>query len=388
MLPYGSKIVAATTATGAGAGAAAAGLAGAGAGAVYGLRAGMATTMFAMEYTNEVMDAISHFGYDISDPDSVAEALQDNKVWSRGRERGLKRGIPIAIADYLTASLAGKVIKVGSVASKAKRIGAMTAERLLVDPLGEASGEAIAQVTVGDELDFKEIVAEAGGGLGNNTSNMAINLARETKSKNKVDLANKLTDINFISKDISSDKQISDWSNNMERLGKIKPEVNQRIQKNVGLRRDAKDLQDAAPIERIVYSGKNRAVRARIMTLLAAKEELSSTQNRKSVFGEKIREIDAELASTVETGNLLPQEEQVVLAGQGVLSAKEQASAADVREVLPEYAIKKGIRGKMVPVSKEEFLKKIDESSADELQKINKRRCHSRAKHRGASASR
>ena len=371
MLPYGSKIVAATTATGAGAGAAAAGLAGAGAGAVYGLRAGMATTMFAMEYTNEVMDAISHFGYDISDPDSVAEALQDNKVWARGRERGLKRGIPIAIVDYLTASLAGKVIKVGSVASKAKRIGAMTAERLLVDPLGEASGEAIAQVTVGDELDFKEIVAEAGGGLGNNTSNMAINLARETKSKNRVDLANKFTDINFISKEISSDKQISDWSNNMERLGKINPEVNQRIQKNVGLRRDAKDLQDAAPIERIIYSGKNRAVRARIMTLLAAKEELSSTQNRRSVFGEKIREIDAELASTVETGNLLPQEEQVVLAGQGVLSTTEQASATDVREALPEYRIKKGIRGKMVPVSKEEFLKRIDESSADELQKIN-----------------
>ena len=371
MLPYGSKIVAATTATGAGAGAAAAGLAGAATGAVYGLRAGMATTMFAMEYTNEVMDAISHFGYDISDPDSVAEALQDNEVWARGRERGLKRGIPIAIVDYLTASLAGKVIKVGSVASKAKRIGAMTAERLLVDPLGEASGEAIAQVTVGDELDFKEIVAEAGGGLGNNTSNMAINLARETKSKNRVDLANKFTDINFISKEISSDKQISDWSNNMERLGKITPEVNQRIQKNVGLRRDAKDLQDAAPIERIIYSGKNRAVRARIMTLLAAKEELSSTQNRRSVFGEKIREIDAELASTVETGNLLPQEEQVVLAGQGVLSTTEQASATDVREALPEYRIKKGIRGKMVPVSKEEFLKRIDESSADELQKIN-----------------
>ena len=81
-----------------------------------------------------------------------------------------------------------------------------------------------------------------GGGLGNNTSNMAINLALEVRAKNDLELATNLSNINFMSRELSSDSKISAWANNMERLGKIDAETNQRIQENVGLRKTAREL--------------------------------------------------------------------------------------------------------------------------------------------------
>jgi SAM-dependent methyltransferase len=372
MLPLGMKIIPATTAAGGAMGAQGfaagpqAGLVSTVSGVAKGFVIGQAAVNAAMEYTNELLEAVKFFGYKVTEPGSLAIALQDQRVWDRGLERGGTRGAVIGLADAFSGGMAGKMFKVGSLASRGKRIAAAVTERLVMDPLLEGVGEGLAQKSVGDDLDMKDVFSETLGSAGSKQANAMINVANQTRAKNRIDLANKLTDINFISQELSSDKRITDWANNMQRLGKISPETNQRIQKNVGLRRDAKELSVIAGL-----ANKNKKVRARIMTLLAAKEDLSSTKNRRSIFGEKIREIDAELASTVETGNLIPQEEQVILAGEGVLSATEQASATDIREGLPEYKIKKGIRGRVVPVTKNEFLKAVEKSDYKELAELN-----------------
>jgi hypothetical protein len=195
ILPYGMKIVAGTTAVGAGTGATigatgflagptgiATTAGGAITGGVTGFRTGMAATSLAMEYTNSVLDVMRERGYDINDPNQVAEGLSDDTVWSEGSERGIKRGIPIAVVDYLSAGLAGKVFKPTSVlASTTRKVGAQVAERAVFDPLAEATGELAAQISSGQEIDWKEISAEALGGLGNNSSNMAINTYRKLK---------------------------------------------------------------------------------------------------------------------------------------------------------------------------------------------------------------
>ena len=372
MLPLGMKIIPAGIAAGAATGAKAyaagplAGTAGVLSGGATGLILSQAAVQAAMEYTNEVLESVKFFGYKVTEPQSLAMALQDQRVWDRGLQRGGTRGAVIALADVLSGGTAGKILKVGSLASRGKRVAAAVTERLFIDPAFEGAGELFAQLSVGDDLDMKAIAEETAGSAGAKQVNAMINVANQTRAKNRIDLANKLTDINFISQELSSDKKITDWANNMQRLGQISPETNQRIQKNVGLRRDAKEISVIAGLAK-----KNKKVRARIMTLLAAKEDLSSSLNRKSVFGEKIKEIDSELASTVETGKLLPQEEQVVLAGQGLIPATEQASATDIREALPEYKIKKGIRGRVVPVTKNEFLKAVEKSDYNELAKLN-----------------
>ena len=370
MFPYGWKIVTSSTLAGIGAGAGA-GLAGgplaevtvpaaAATGGVYGFRSGMALASLAMEYGNEMIEAITTMGYDIKDPDSVVAALSDEGVWALGKERGLKRGIPIALVDYFSAGTVGKVIKTGSVAGKGARIASNLGERLVIDPAAEALGEAAAQITVGDKLDYKEIIAEAGGGIGNNSSYAAINTLRAVRTKNNVELADKLGNIDFISREISSNKKISDWGNNMQQLGKIDANQNQRIQLNVGLREEARNLLGVGGKSK--YSGN---VESRTMTLLAAKEELSSTPNRKSVFSNKISEINTELEEIATTKKVRPAESQTLLAGTGVLGVEEQASGTDIRQAAPSYQIGKN------KVTKEDFLKAINKMSIDDLRKFN-----------------
>ena len=387
MAPYGSKIIATTTATGIGIGVGT-GLsgfatgpggvvttgAGAATGGIWGFRTGFAATSIAMEYTNAMIEAITNQKYDITDPESVAIALGDQAVWDEGLERGLKRGIPIAIIDLITAKLAGNLLRTGSVASRGKRIAALTAERLIADPAGEGGGEWLAQINVGDDIDWKEIVAEMGGGIGNNTSNMSINLALEVRSKNDLELATNLTNIGFMSKELSSDSQISAWANNMERLGKIDSETNQLIQQNVGARKTAMELLQTSKFGKR-FRGKNAsALEARVMTLIQAKEELSSTPNRKSVFGPKLKQINAELAEIISTKTLLDPSQETRLAGEGVLSASEQNSATDLREGRSTYKIRKGFQGKLgrfTEVSKDEFLNYINELDPRDLGRLN-----------------
>lgn len=382
MLPYGKKIIPIAAGTGAATGAAigATGFVtgpggvittsgGAATGLTWGLRTGFAATSMAMEYTNEVLAAITTKGYDITDPNSVEMALKDQEVWDLGKERGLKRGIPIAIVDLLTASLAGNLIRVGKVASVPARIGALTAERMIADPIGEGLGELAAQINVGDEINIKEIMAEMGGAMGNNTSNMSINLALQARSRNNVELASGFTDIKFMSEELSSGTKISAWANNMEKLGKIDPEMNQRIQMNVGLRRTARELlKNTGAFQGLKRNGD---VETRVMELLAAKEEMTSTTNRKSIFSDKVSEINKELSDIITTRKLKPLNEQTILAGQGVFSVGEQSNVSDVREGLASYKIKTSRFGRVKQVTKDEFLEFINNMSPYELTRMS-----------------
>ena len=355
ILPYGMKIVPTTTAVGAGTGALV-GLAGgplapatssAGAltGGIQGFRTGMAATSLAMEYTNSVLDVMREKGYDINDPKQVEEALSNDEVWAEGGERGLKRGIPIAVVDYLSAGLAGKVFKPASaLASTGTKVAAQVGERAVFDPFAEATGELAAQVSAGQEIDWKEISAEAIGGLGNNSSNMAINTYRTVKNNTDINIANNLTDINFVGTESASDQRISSWANNMQQLGKIDADVNQRIQENVGLRRDAREALSVGTESSKIKPN----VMARTMELMSAKEELSSSANRRELYSDKIKAIKEELKVIADTKELAPKEQSVDLG----------LTIGATRKEVGQYMID-GIR-----YTKEQFLEKTKNMSA------------------------
>ena len=354
MLPYGWKILAGSTVTGAGAGFALGGPAGALRGGAQGFRSGFAMTSLALEYTNAVMDAVKNKGYNAMDPTELKQALQDETVWDEGREIGLKRGIPIAMADYFGAKLAGRVFKTGSLTSRTRRVASGAVERTVFDPAVEAGGEYAAMLSAGQEISVKEIMAEAIGGFGNNTSTAAVNVYLDARTRNNADLANQFTDVKILAREGSSDTKISSWANNMERLGQISPEQNQRIQQNVGLRREARDMLNVGSRGDVFSSTNSRALEGRLMELLAAREELTSTPNRQSVFSGKISEINNEISEIVTTKSLRPAEQQTLLAGQGVITAQEQESATDVRPGIQKYTI----NGKAL--TREEFLQQLE----------------------------
>lgn len=362
MLPYGVKLVGGGAATGAGIGAGVGALGG-GVGAVpgaitgagYGARTGFAATSLAMEYTNAVLDAMRSRGYDITDPKSVMVGFQDESVWAEGREIGLKRGIPIAIVDYLSSGLAGRVFTTGKLAARPVRAASFVGERFVFDPAAEAFGEATAQVVAGQDLDGKEIFSEALGAIGNNAPFAVMNQTFDAIANNKLQLAQDLMSINGMAAEGASDVKISEWANNMEKLGQITAEQNQRIQENVGLRRDARNL--LGPVG-------NPTLEQRVMELMAAKKELESTPNRKSVFGEKIAQINREIVSIVENGQMLPEEQQTVLAGIGVLGVSEQQAPTDVRTGIAAYML----NGKQV--TKEAFIAEVNKMSNRRLLRL------------------
>jgi hypothetical protein len=337
------------------------------AGGSQGFRTGMSAVSFAMEYTNAVLDAVrnSDKGYDIMNVDDLAAALQDEDIWREGREIGLKRGIPIAVVDYMTSGLAGRFLKVGSVASRTTKVAAGVGERFIYDPAAEALGEFTAQVVAGQDISLQEITAEALGGLGSKAPMAGINMYMDARNKTNVGIANDLADINFMANESSSDGAITKWANNMERLGHITAEQSQRIQENVAIRREARDLLNVGSGKVPMPFTASNKVQARTMELLAARDELTSTQNRRAVFGSKVAEINAELQELVTNKKLRPREKQTVLAGTGVTEASRQATGTDIREGIKTYNINDKA------YTREEFLSRIADMSEKQLKKAN-----------------
>ena len=367
MLPYGWKIISGSTATGIGTGAVVGSVvpgagtaAGAITGAGYGLRTGFAATNVALEYTNAVMEAARE-KYNVQDPEKLVLALQDEEVWAKGKEVGLKRGLTIGAIDFLSAGLAGRVFKVGgSLATPLQRVAAGAAERFVFDPATEMLGEAAAQVVAGQELSITEIMAEGIGGLGSQAPMAAVNVYLDGRAKNNVDIGNKLTTLDGIGNESASDSRISSWGNNMESLGKISKEQNQRIQENVGLRREARELLNVGNGRSIFSSNTSSDVEVRMMELLAARDELSSTPNRQNVFSRTISEINAEISEIATTKKLRPESERTQLAGAGVFS---QSTDTDVRGQLQKYKI----NGKSL--TKEQFVAELNKMSPNKLMK-------------------
>ena len=382
MLPYGWKLmgVGAATGTAIGAGVGATGLvtgpggvvttgAGALAGFSYGVRGGMAATSLAMEYTTAVMDAVRNQKFNPMDEQSMAKALQKQEVWDEGFEIGLKRGIPIAFMDFISTGMAGRMFKPGAFATVGRRMAYGISERLVFDPAMEGLGELAAQMTAGQGIDGKEIAAEMIGALGSKGPNMLINTYIDSKTKIDFELANNLTDLNYIALLDVSDKRITNWSNKMKKLGHISKEQNQRIQENIGLRREARDLMSVGDTK-VVDTSKNQvadpSIEARLTVLLAARNELESTTNRRQVFSKKIKDINAEINDIVSTKSLRPLDQQTVLEGQGVPStANTQRNKNDLREGMSKYMI----NGKQY--TQEGFLAKLDKMSNRRLLKAS-----------------
>ena len=355
IVPYGKYIVPSFALAGVGTGAiigSSASPVGTVAGAVtgfgWGASVGFGVTNGALEYTQAVLDAMTNLGYDVRNPQDVEKALNDKAVWDKGNDIGLKRGITIGIIDTLSKGLAGKFFEAGTLATKATRTGVFLAERSVYDPAMEATGEYLAQVVSGQKIDGKEIALEWLGGFGNNAPTASINMLRGVKSRTNLAIAHNLTNIDFISAEHASDEQITNWTNNMVTLKKIDAETGQRILENVGLRRAAVDILSVGEGKNV--SKPSTEAVSRVMDLMAAKEELSSTTNRRELNRDKIKAITAEISLISETKNVVSESEAVNL--EGIIGTKRQG--------ISQYSIKG------TDYTKADFLEKVKDMTDKE----------------------
>jgi len=267
-------------------------------GFVTGIQLGSAATLVAMEYTNAAFEAMTDKGYDIASPQSVLKAVQSDEVWQEAREVGLARGIPIAIIDYMTARMAGRLL-VGKGDFGWKKFGLLAAERAVVDPAGEAYGEYLAQLN-NQFLNNKEFVAdeialEAIGAFGNNTSNMVMNATITAMRNERIIAGERMADPVAYSNRIGNDEQVSNWANSMGELKLLPMETVENIQVNIGNKREAKNLMLMPPDQ--VTKSDNVPLQTTMMELLSLQKELSKTPASKSIFGTELSAIKSALNS-------------------------------------------------------------------------------------------
>ena len=132
-------------------GASAPALVGATGGSVFGpggTATGAGLGSFAVEYGNTLQDVMAEKGVNGSDSMSIHAALNNPELMAAARDKALKRGIPVAIFDALTAGVAGKLLA-GAKPTVAS-VGGRAAGELAVQAGGGAAGEAGAQLATGE----------------------------------------------------------------------------------------------------------------------------------------------------------------------------------------------------------------------------------------------
>lgn len=317
-LPYGINIIPKTVGGGMVAGATAGatfgplGAAmGARQGAATGFQFGQALTGFAVEYGNAMMDAVRNQvdengkpKYDINDPDSILLALNDQKVFDEGNEIGFKRGIPIAIMDKISMGLAGRTFgkKVMQYGLRTEKGAALLAEQVVINPTLEGSGEALAQLSSGQGLDGKEIVAEMAPGMFQSVPSMAMNIATDTRNNSNKEIAQRLQSLSFVSNENVSAERMANFAAIQNKKGLITDDELALINKNIGLKREAQDVLSVGDKK------VDTPVQTRVMQLLDAQQELSKSDVRKQVYAEELRAIKEELQIVGKTGKLAPVE--------------------------------------------------------------------------------
>jgi len=137
-------------------------------------------TSLALEYGHSIMDVLREEGVDVTDPQVLADAVENEQIMKKARSKGLKRGIPIGIFDAVSGGVAGKIGKtvVKSVSKSARNQAAkvLAAETLVQAGLG-GGGELTGQLVAGEEIRPRDIALEAFAEIGPAAPVMAYRLA-------------------------------------------------------------------------------------------------------------------------------------------------------------------------------------------------------------------
>ena len=135
-----------------------------------------AITGFNMELGNAYSSTFQKAGLDLTNPDDVIKGMQNPDLVAQANELGIKRGVPIALANILGAKAAGAFV--APLASSAKQIGLGLVSQMGVEPVFEGVGELGAQIWSGEGIVVPEIVNEMIGGQFGTASNLSLKVAK------------------------------------------------------------------------------------------------------------------------------------------------------------------------------------------------------------------
>ena len=167
---------------GAAAGTAVAPVIGTGVGGAIGAAVGTFPGSLAVEYGNKYLEVLREAGVDLADPESIRHVLQDEGVKAKAMELGLRRGLPVAAFDSISAALGGKFF--GGAAKTAAKQGARQlikegAEEALVQGALGGGGEIAGSLVAGEEINPKAVFEEVVGELGHGAAEVTSGVVRD-----------------------------------------------------------------------------------------------------------------------------------------------------------------------------------------------------------------
>ena len=288
-------------------------------------------------------------------------------MWKAAARRGHARGIPIAIADWLSGHLAGRFLNGSVVQSRALRYAGFGVERAIVDPGFEMLGEAAALYNTGEwngsMANWKEVYAEGLGSFGMSAPFAVVRVASMESNKARTQKVLDLMDYSNLASENVLGSRLQKWVNNMEKLGKITPEVAEFLRQGVGLRREANVLLGRNPNTPPLGKGK---VVARLMELLEAKKFLEQP-GQSGMFGPLLSRINEEITKISETGQLQADgvDLSMDVSEKGADTSMEAGLVTRLQRARPAMY---RIGNRLVP--KEMFVQAMD--GADTRKKLNK----------------
>lgn len=137
---------------------------GTGGGFTAGMVGGTAAGSFATEYGGKILEELQTAGMNPKDPESIANFFSNETLMAQAKDAALKRGVPVAAFDALSAGIAGRVGSVFRAAAKTPVRLAVT-EGAIQGGLGGA-GEVAGSVAAGDPVNPKAVFGEVIGEVG------------------------------------------------------------------------------------------------------------------------------------------------------------------------------------------------------------------------------
>ena len=131
-------------------------------GGKFGFAAGMSLGSAGVEYAASITEGLRKEGVDLSDAQSIIDAVSDAELMQRVEKRAMIRAATIGGVAAISGGVATKTFGFG-IAGPIKRELANAAVQAVTQAGLGGAGEALAQVATGEELHAGEIAAEAAG---------------------------------------------------------------------------------------------------------------------------------------------------------------------------------------------------------------------------------
>jgi hypothetical protein len=318
-------------------------------GAIAGATAGTIMAGLNIETSQKILQSIKDAGFDLKNPEEIRQAFSDRDMIEKFRISGLKRGVPIAIIDVFTAGIAGKVAKGGStMARSVARKGA----GLGVEAIGGSTGEFVAQVASGEEIDPNAIalegIAEVGAGAPTLVTSTAYQGALERKNTSSSD---KNIALQITANKVAGDE---DARNHLKKLlseGTIdeiefKDGIKVIEESKVSDARIPDNIVGEARAESIVLMNRKTDVQNQIRELEGKKNMMDEVYHPEidqqiEVLTKKTQEIDNELINTQKQNDAIQKQttdEGVLRTEQPQVGLQEVGEGDQVTEVITEEA--------------------------------------------------